>query len=63
VRPAVELLLPLAGIDVQGRGGGFQVEGRIVGASTHMPALKEEFDQRFLVEKVAVASRVRVEVI
>ena len=40
---------------------GLQVGGRMVGIITHIPELKEEFDQRVLVEKESGSSRVRVE--
>jgi exonuclease SbcC len=38
-----------------------QVGGRMVGIITHIPELREEFDQRLLVEKEAGASRVRID--
>jgi exonuclease SbcC len=38
-----------------------QVGGRMVGIITHVPELREEFDQRLVVEKEDGASRVRVE--
>ncbi len=38
-----------------------QVSGRMVGIVTHIPELKEEFDQRLIVEKDGGASQVRVE--
>jgi DNA repair exonuclease SbcCD ATPase subunit len=33
----------------------------MVGIITHIPELREEFDQRLLIEKEAGASRVRIE--
>jgi exonuclease SbcC len=38
-----------------------QVGGRMVGIITHIPELREEFDQRLIVENEAGASRVRIE--
>jgi exonuclease SbcC len=40
-----------------------QVGGRMVGIITHIPELREEFDQRLLVEKESGASRVRIDTI
>jgi exonuclease SbcC len=41
---------------------GLQVGGRMVGIITHVPELKEEFDQRLIVAKDGVTSQVRLEV-
>jgi exonuclease SbcC len=38
-----------------------QVGGRMAAIITHIPELREEFDQRLLIEKEAGASRVRIE--
>ena len=39
-----------------------QVGGRMVGVITHVPEIKDEFDQRLLVEKKEGVSHVEVEV-
>jgi exonuclease SbcC len=41
---------------------GLQVGGRMVGIITHVPELKEEFDQRLVVEKEGGSSRVKIDV-
>jgi exonuclease SbcC len=41
---------------------GLQVGGRMVGIITHVPELKEEFDQLVIVEKEGGSSRVQIEV-
>ena len=41
---------------------GLQVGGRMVGIITHVPELKEEFDQRLVVQKDAGSSRVHIDV-
>jgi exonuclease SbcC len=41
---------------------GLQIGGRMVGIITHMPELKEEFDQRLVVEKRGGSSRVQIDV-
>jgi exonuclease SbcC len=41
---------------------GLQVGGRMVGIITHVPDLKEEFDQRLVVEKQGGGSRVQIDV-
>jgi exonuclease SbcC len=40
---------------------GLQVGGRMVGIITHVPELKEEFDQRLIVERSSAGSQVRPE--
>jgi exonuclease SbcC len=41
---------------------GLQVGGRMVGIITHVPELKDEFDQRLLVGKEGGTSRVQLDV-
>jgi len=41
---------------------GLQVGGRMVGIITHVPELKEEFDQRLIVTKEGATSRARLDV-
>jgi exonuclease SbcC len=41
---------------------GLQVGGRLVGIITHVPELKDEFDQRLLVGKEGGSSRVQIDV-
>jgi exonuclease SbcC len=42
---------------------GLQMGGRMVGIITHVPELKEEFDQRLLVEKEGGSSRVQMDMV
>jgi exonuclease SbcC len=42
---------------------GLQVGGRMVGIITHVPELKEEFDQRLIVERTASGTQIRADVL
>jgi DNA repair exonuclease SbcCD ATPase subunit len=42
---------------------GLQVGGRMVGIITHVPELKEEFDQRLIVDKEGGSSRVQIDMV
>lgn len=42
---------------------GLQVGGRMVGIITHVPELKEEFEQRLIVERTSAGSQIRREVV